>query len=112
MRRWLLSTDHAWKDLNLDIAPEAKFHGDAGGGGGRQAQAKLLYQCKKTDEMKGGTLKSAKPCTKMDELKEDARTHLRDVWIENGNQHRFQIKPTLVRWPLRWEVTHWKDTCF
>ena len=49
-------------DHNLDIAPEAKFDGyaDGVGGGAGQAQAKLLYQCKKTDEMKDGTLKSAK----------------------------------------------------
>ena len=38
-----------WRDLNLDIAPEAEFDEEAGGGGGegaRQAHAKLLYQCK------------------------------------------------------------------
>ena len=60
-----------WRDHNPDIAPEPKFDGDAGGGGrggAEQAQAKLLYQCKETDEMKDGTLKSAKPCRKMDEL--------------------------------------------
>ena len=41
-----------WRDHNLDIALEAQFDGDAGGGeGARQAQAKLLYQCMKTEEM-------------------------------------------------------------
>ena len=53
-----------WRDHNLDIAPEAKFDEEAGGGGegARQAQAKLLYQCKKTEGMKDGTLRSVKPC--------------------------------------------------
>ena len=53
MRRWLLSILE-WRDHNLDIAPEPKFDGDAGGGGAEagQAQTKLLFQCKKTDEMK------------------------------------------------------------
>ena len=41
-------------ESNLDITPEAKFDGD--GGEGReeaiQAQAKELYQCKNTKEMK------------------------------------------------------------
>ena len=46
----------------------------------------------------------------MDELKEGERTHIRDVWIENRNQHGFQTKPILVRWLLRWEVTDRKDT--
>ena len=88
-----------WRDHNLDIAPEAKFDGDAGGGrgGARQAEAKLLYQCKNTDETKDGTLKSAKPWRKMEEFKEDERTHLRDAWIENRNQHGFQSKPIPVR---------------
>ena len=103
------------RDRNLDIAPEAQFDGDAGGGGegARQAQAKLLCQCKKTHEMKDGTLKSAKPCKKMHELKEDERTNLRDVWIENRYQHGFQSNPILVRRPPHWEVTErkgmWSD---
>ena len=54
--------------------------------------------------MKDGTLKTAKQCRHMNELKEEERRHLRDVWIENRNQHRFQSKPILVTWPLRWEV--------
>ena len=38
-----------WRDHNLDITPEAKFDGDAEGGGAEagQAQTKLLFQCKK-----------------------------------------------------------------
>ena len=97
----------SWRDHNLDIAPEAKFDGDAVGGreGARQAQAKLLYQCEKTEEMKGGTLKSAKSCRKMDEVKEEERTHLRDVWIEDPQQTEMP-----VRWPLHWRVTHRKGT--
>ena len=46
----------------------------------------------------------------MDELNEEERIHLWDVWIENKNQHEFQSKPTPVRWPLRWEVTDSKDS--
>ena len=53
MRRWLLSTYLNGGDHNLDTAPEAKFDGDAGGGGERtrQVQAKLLCHCKKTEEI-------------------------------------------------------------
>ena len=78
-----------WSDHNLDVAPEAKFDGHAGEGGegARLAQAKLLYQCKNTEEMKDGTLKSGKPCRKMEDFKEEERTHLRDVRTENRNQH-------------------------
>ena len=97
------------RDLNLDIAPEAKFDEGAGGGGcegARQAQAKLLHQCKKTEEMKDGTLRSVEPCKKMNELKEEER----DVWIENRNQHGFQSERIAVRWPVHWEVTDRKDT--
>ena len=61
-------------------------------------------------EMKDATIKSAKPCRKMNELKEEERTHIRDVWTENRNQHGFQSKPIPVRWPLRWEVTDKKVT--
>ena len=46
----------------------------------------------------------------MNELKEEERTHLRDVWIKNKNQHGFQSKPMPVRWALRWEVTDKKVT--
>ena len=101
-----------WRDHNLDIAPEAKFDEEAGGGGegARQAQAKLLFQCKKTEEMKGGTLRSVKPCKKMNELKEEERSHLRDVWIENRNQDGFQSERIALRWPVHWEVTDRKDT--
>ena len=53
--------------------------------------------------MKDGTLKSAKPCRKMDGLKEEERTHQRDVWSENKNQHGFQSKPIPVRWPPHWK---------
>ena len=93
-----------WRDHNLDIAP------GGGGEGARQAKAKLLYQCKRTEVMDDGTLMSAKPRRKIDELKEDERTHLRDVWIENRNQKGFQSKLIPVRWPLQWEVTERKDT--
>ena len=43
------------------FVPEAKFDRDAGGGGegAGQAQARLLSQCKKTAEVKDGTLNSA-----------------------------------------------------
>ena len=102
-----------WRDHNLDIAPGAKFDEEAGGGGGegaRQAQATLLYQCKKTEEMKDGTLRSVKPCKKMNELKEEERSHLRDVWIEKRNQHGFQSERLAVRWPVHWEVKDRKDT--
>ena len=70
-----------WRDPNRDIAPEAKFDGDAGRDdeGARQAQAKRLHPCKRTEEMKDGTLKSPKPYRKMDELKERERTHPREV---------------------------------
>ena len=93
-------------DHNLDIAPKVKFDGDDGGG----AQAKLLYQRKKTTEEKDGTIKSAKPCRKFDEIKEEERTRRQDVWIEKRNQHGFHNKPITVRWPLRWEVTDKKVT--
>ena len=53
---------------------------------------------RKTEDTKDGTLKSSKPCRKMDELKGDDRTQLRDVWIENRNDGS-QSKPILVRWP-------------
>ena len=65
---------------------------------------------RKTNELKDGMLKSVKPCRKMDELKEDERTHQRDAWIENRNQHGFQSKPIPVRSPPPWEVTDRKDT--
>ena len=69
-----------WRTHNLNVAPEAKFDGSAGGGGegARQAQAKFWNKCKKTEAMKQGTI-SAKPCRKLDELKEEERTHRRDV---------------------------------
>ena len=51
-----------------------------------------------------------KPCKKMNELKEEERSHLRDVWIENRNQHGFQSERTAVRWPVHGEVTDRKDT--
>ena len=48
-----------WRDNNLDIAPEVKIDGDAGGGeGARQAQAELLYKCKKTEEMKDSRVRN------------------------------------------------------
>ena len=55
-RRWLLCTYLNGGTTILIIAPEAKFDEEAGGGGegARQAQAKLLHQCKKTEEMKDG----------------------------------------------------------
>ena len=76
----------------------------------RQAQARLLYQFMKTEEAKNGTLERAKPCSKMDVLKEKEKTHSLDVLIENRDAHGFQSKPILVRWPLRWEVTDKRST--
>ena len=69
-----------------------------------------MYQCKNTEDMKDGTLRSARLCMKMDDLREEERKHQRDVWIENMNQDGFQRKPMLVRFPLRWEVTDRKRT--
>ena len=76
-----------WRDHNLHIAPEAKFDGDAGGGRARQAQAKLLYQCKKTEEMKDGTLKSAKPCRRMDELNDTPTGRLETSTDSKANRY-------------------------
>ena len=42
---------------------------------------------RKLEELKDGTLKSAKPRSNMAEIKEEERTHLRDVWIESRSQH-------------------------
>ena len=66
-----------WRVHNPDIAPEAEFDGDAGGEseGATQAQTKPMYQCKKTEDMKDGTLKSVKLNSKMDELKEEEHTY-------------------------------------
>ena len=82
-------SDSHWRGHNLGIAPDAKFDGDAGGvgEGATQAQAKRLYQCKKTEDTKDERLKSAKLCGKMPELEVEERTLPRDVWIENRNRH-------------------------
>ena len=63
----------------------------------------MLYQCEKTEEMKDGTLRSVKTCKKMNELKEEERLHLRDVWIEQRDQHGFQSEQIAVRWLVHWE---------
>ena len=96
----------------MDITPEAEFDEDAGRGGegSRQAQAKRLYHCKNTEDVKDGALKSAKPCKKVGELTEEERTHPRVVRIENRDQHGFQSTAIPVRRPLRWEVTDTRET--
>ena len=102
-----------WRDHNLDIAPEAKIDGDAGGRGGEgaiQAQEKTAVSAKKKQKKR--------------RMERSRVRHRAGRWMHSKKwkEHTFgtfglnagtntdsQNKSILVRWPLHWEATDRSD---